>query len=364
MAKVTREIPHIWAQQIERHASAAGVSFNGADLFSYSTPIASFARDKKGEPLKIAAPVTWNDSGSVDENTGQWESGPVRSEVRTLPVVLINRRSYSITTSRHQSNMRAALGYGRDIIAHTFSVDAPRPGYHGRVGAPNDFAGFHAHNLADYAERIINADAAAKKARRPENRAAHAAHAGALIEEAQRYAKAFGVRWNWKGADAHRARIERDAKKAAKAAEALRKERARIAAEREAEQRIRDADDFAAWQAGTLARCPYSYSVDPVTGGVYMRRMGDNLETSQGAIVPWAHAVRVFQFIRKVRETGEAFQANGRTIRVGHYSVDSIDAGGNMRAGCHRFAWAQIEDIAKREGVFEVAPSDDVVTHA
>lgn len=87
----------------------------------------------------------------------------------------------------------------------------------------------------------------------------------------------------------------------------------------------------------------------------------EELQTSAGASVPWAHAVRVFQFIRHVRETGKPFQRNGRVIRVGHYQVDSIDAEGNMRAGCHYFAWSQIADIARREGVFDVAPSADAV---
>lgn len=363
MTLTTSDIPHLWANQSRDHARVSGVSFNGGVLFSYSTPIAAFARNAKQERFSIAAPVTWETNGHVND-AGQW-AYDTETEIRTLPVVLINRNSYSVTTSRHQSRMWGALGYGRERIAHTFTVDAPTPGHNGKVSAPHDYKAFHAHNLADYAARIMAADAAAQKARKPEKAAQYATEAARLIDEAQRYAKAFKVRWAWKGADAERKRIEREAKKAAKLEAARRaeyaaRERARLIVDREA-----DADKFAEWQAGGLFGCPYSYRADD-SGSVYMRRFNgadgvDELQTSQGVSVPWAHAVRVFQYIRQVRETGQPFKANGRTIRVGHFHVDSIDEQGNMRAGCHYFTWERIAEVAEREGVFDVAPSAEAV---
>lgn len=361
----TDQVAHIWAQQNEspRSLDVAGTSFSGRVLYSYATPIAAFARDKKGERLHITAAVTWEGNGRIDN--GKWIAGETFAEARRLPVVLVNRNSYSVTTSRHQSHMWRALGYGRDRIAHVFTVKTCEPGYNGKQSAPHDYAGFHAHNLADYAERIADADSAAQKARKPEKRAQYVTEAARLLEEATAYAAAFGVKWKGKGADAYRAQVQREAKKAAKLEAARRAEAQRRQAEENARRREIEAADFEAWQRGEERYCPRSYSTDPATGGVYLRRTGEgdesNLETSMGAAVPWRHAVRVFQFIRQVRETGQAFKANGRVIRVGHYHVDSIDEGGNMRAGCHFFAWPQIEELAKREGVFDVAPSADVV---
>lgn len=88
---------------------------------------------------------------------------------------------------------------------------------------------------------------------------------------------------------------------------------------------------------------------------------GERLETSQGADVPWSHAVKAFRFIRLCVEKGEAFHTNGRVIRVGHFTVDYITADGDMKAGCHRFAWADMKALAEREGVFELTPSAEAV---
>lgn len=99
-------------------------------------------------------------------------------------------------------------------------------------------------------------------------------------------------------------------------------------------------------------------------GGVALVRRssdGERLETSHGADVPWSHAVKAFRFIRLCVEKGEAFHTNGRVIRVGHFTVDYITADGDMKAGCHRFAWADMKALAEREGVFELTPSAEAV---
>lgn len=131
--------------------------------------------------------------------------------------------------------------------------------------------------------------------------------------------------------------------------------------EREAaERRQRDAATFAEWQAGESVQCPASYHSTP-RGGAYVRRRGDYLETSQGASVPWAHAVRVFKFVKLCRERGEAWRTNGRVVRVGHFTVSEITAEGDMRAGCHFFEWAQIEALARAQGVYDAEPSAEAV---
>jgi hypothetical protein len=135
---------------------------------------------------------------------------------------------------------------------------------------------------------------------------------------------------------------------------------AEIAA-REAEQRReRDLATFNQWQAGASVQCPASFRSFG-EGFAYVRRRGDNLETSQGASVPWAHAVKAFQFIKLCRERGEGWRTNGRIIRVGHFQVNEITPAGNMTAGCHKFAWNDIERLARAEGVFEAPASAEVV---
>lgn len=171
---------------------------------------------------------------------------------------------------------------------------------------------------------------------------------------------------------------ESDYRKISDAAAIVRADVEREKRERaEAEQRERERERFAkaaefrrAWLAGERER---GYSADggrlsDETGGALIRAtgverdasgaiVGGLLETSHGADVPLAHAVKAFRFVKLVRERGETWRRNGRTIRVGHYQIDAIDAGG-FTAGCHRINWGEIERLARELGVLD-APADD-----
>lgn len=128
----------------------------------------------------------------------------------------------------------------------------------------------------------------------------------------------------------------------------LERERAKLAA----------AERIALWYAGErVGRVDF----DAATGGAALRIVGDILETSHGASVPLAHAVKVFQFVKLCRDKGTPWKRNGKTIRVGHFQVDSIAANGDFVAGCHSFTWTEIERVAKSANLFDVAPSAEAV---
>ncbi|MGZ6199170.1 MAG: hypothetical protein ACXWNL_16160 [Vulcanimicrobiaceae bacterium] len=80
-----------------------------------------------------------------------------------------------------------------------------------------------------------------------------------------------------------------------------------------------------------------------------VRRIGDKLETSRGAECPFAHAVIAFRKAQECRATGTSWHRNGQQIRVGVFSVDSIDELGNMRAGCHTLQWEEMLRLALQE---------------
>jgi hypothetical protein len=151
-------------------------------------------------------------------------------------------------------------------------------------------------------------------------------------------------------------------------ADAIRPDAIAIAAERERrklEAEEKQAAARAAWIAGE--RSAYSRLSDP-EGGALLRIAGDpakpeeaELQTSHGASVPLAHAIRAFRFVKLVRERGETWNRNGRQIRVGHYQLDSIDSAGNFRAGCHAINWPEVARVAKLAGVFDCSPSDIAV---
>lgn len=86
-----------------------------------------------------------------------------------------------------------------------------------------------------------------------------------------------------------------------------------------------------------------------------LRREGGEIVTTKGARFPVEHARKAFLLVRTVRRIKEPWQRNGRTIHVGHYELDSIDAEGNVVAGCNRVEFSEIERLAIREGWIESA---------
>ena len=98
------------------------------------------------------------------------------------------------------------------------------------------------------------------------------------------------------------------------------------------------------WVDGESDYCP-SY------GPIRLRVKGDELQTTLGARVPFAHAVKAFRVIKRLHDKGQAYQRNGHTIHLGHFALDSLDTEGNVRAGCHEVAWAEIARVATLAGV-------------
>lgn len=268
-------------------------------------------------------------------------------------VVLFTSRDYSVSTSKHKSHVSRAIPSHYTV----FRVPHVSP-----MHKPGGGQGFHSENLRAYLDRAAELYGKAKRAR--VNAPYYTRQAEGLLEEARAYAVAFRARFAIPDTLAEAAKAsEAIAAKQAKAEAAARRKAEKARAERERAQREADAPDFAAWQRGEPgSRCPSSYRSDE-KGNAYLRRSpdGSELQTSQGASVPWEHAVKAFRFIKLCRENGKGWKTNGRVIRVGHFTVSEITDKGDMRAGCHAFAWREIERLAKAEGVYSVAPSSEAV---
>lgn len=123
---------------------------------------------------------------------------------------------------------------------------------------------------------------------------------------------------------------------------------ARIATALETARYADESVRVAKWEAGHGPASLANYG-----GPIALRIKGDVLQTSRGAEVPLAHAVRVFRFLRYCREHGKGWQANGRTLPVGHFRVDSVTAEGDFRAGCHSVTFAAVERAARAAGLWE-----------
>jgi len=126
--------------------------------------------------------------------------------------------------------------------------------------------------------------------------------------------------------------------KAVEKRERLRRQRNEAKRRREALERLQK------WVDGEIDYCP-GY------GPIRLRIVGDELQTSHGARVPLAHAIKAFRFIRRLHDKGQVYERNGHTVHLGHFALDAVDERGNVTAGCHHVAWDEIERVAILAGI-------------
>lgn len=319
---------HVWAQQ-EKQTGRSGngnMSFADSTLFSYSTPIGRFVTAPNG-----------------------------------ARVTLVTSNTYSTTTSgKHMPALWRAIDYGRGQFAPCFAV--PRLSGQSGLGythfalADSDHVANLEYLVGEYAAQI------AKLNRCQFDNVDHvSASARKALATARAYAETFALDMPADSADSDIAVIlakrEARATKNATPAAIVRRERdkaqrAEIAAERQRLQHADAHERLEGWRNGTLARLDrYSDIRSDMQAGALLRIRGNTLETSQGASVPLDHAKRVFAAVKRCKDSGATWQRNGETIRVGHFQVDSIDANGNFRAGCHLINWPETERAAIAAGV-------------
>jgi hypothetical protein len=89
--------------------------------------------------------------------------------------------------------------------------------------------------------------------------------------------------------------------------------------------------------------------------------IGGELQTSMGVSVPLVTAVKVFRFVKLVRERGKPWQRNGARIRVGQFELNAISSNGDFIAGCHKIRWQEIQEIALKLGVFKLAANSEAL---
>jgi hypothetical protein len=290
-------VAHIWANQSQSDARNGRNTFyfTGATIFSYGGhfPIARHCTSKRGEKF-----------------------------------VLFTERGYSSTTSGHKCRVQGACRHLKMVYAHDV--------------IPSDEA--HEDNRKIWEGRIP--ELVGKIARAKANKAGYLVELERLIGNANEYSRLFGLRWRLKMpktldlAEERRLCDEIAVKEAARQAKRLEKyERERDA------QRAEDAADRQAWLDGGDVHYPYSWR-GYAEIGAELRIKGDVIQTSWGAEVPLAHALKILPLLRSGRE----YKRNGHTIHLGHFALDEIDAEGNIVAGCHKIKRTEIERVAATIG--------------
>jgi len=274
-------------------------------------------------------------------------------------VTLINSESNSVTTNKH-------MGWVRDAVRHLNTIFVPTDIIkHVIANAHHDLAWFNGDKkafkgaqarLADKVAEWVSGELvqAAKRAasrRKPELVARDIDDGLHSYGQGENLLEYFGLKMPAKAAAlADTLRNDAAAVVAQNAkAIALAKEKARREAAKRLKQQIADAHEvLPAWLRGEdtsyLTREKLRYLPD-----IWLQVVGDDVVTSHGAVFPVEHARKAFPFIRAVKERGAEY---GATIRLGHFTVDSITANGDVKAGCHFVKWAAIEHAARILNIF------------
>jgi hypothetical protein len=195
----------------------------------------------------------------------------------------------------------------------------------------------HAENVRYYRERIKGAALAVCRTRTQKDWRVN--ELDGRVAEANAYATFFGLRTTFEAPSDEQ--VQAAIRKARQDSERRRQREAELKRQaREAAEAV-----IAEWKAGKDAHVPWH--VDEVFLRVRSKNGERVVETSKGAEVPLAHAVRLLPHIR----SGVPYLHNGHSIRVGHFRIDAIDAEGNVRAGCHFIKRAEMERLAVQLGM-------------
>lgn len=364
---------HVWAQQTQPHGRGPSVKFDRETFYSYQTPIARIVRDALG---------------------------------RT--VALCTSERYSVTTEgKHKAHVRRALRGDMPVFEcpDLFPEGVSAAGFYGRgmsrfPSHPNaDHSGNVAYYLKEYSDakaqlmrcpaeswRLADRDDSDDSETDTTPTRAHSTLRGHAVAFT-RYSEAFKLGlaapdWSADAAEviARRDKLLNDPKRAAKREKAAAQRSARALAQRAAlglpadasnwqvknaernarwekeraeraeRDRVRVAEfpqRLAAWRAGTLGTA--SLDVPHDQRGAYLRVTADGatVQTSLGAEAPVSHVRPALAFyLRTVRDgLVYAYDASAAAVRLGHFKLDSIDSAGNVRAGCHEIAAAEVSAL-------------------
>ena len=279
------ELIHVWANNdaAEVYKRANSVSCQNNVLFSYNTAIAHIY----GE------------------------------------TVILNKHSFSVSTSKHQSLARSASRHCKQLL-----VDIPIWNNSGLVYGQNDFNNF----IVSHNEKIA-ADYLVKASRAKKNADFYSGMAYAHLKSLEDYAALLGLEYQAGDLSAlQAAAIEADKKR--KAAEKIRKAE-KIAEQTEALQRWRNGENI--------------YRHFEITA---LRINGDEIETSKGAKIPLDHAIKAWPLLKRIHDSGQEYFAGSHSIKLGHYTVSRITRD-NMIIGCHTIPFGEIVNIAKQLNLLE-----------
>ena len=319
---------HVWAQlnQDNGRNSGGSMSFRGGVAYSYRTPIAHIMRRADG---------------------GR--------------VALFTNRSYSVSTSRHESLYRRALDFSVPtlrvpdlFVGEAKTVDIAEHRHAENVGY---LAGVYAEEFAKLMRVPCTSRSVMNEERGSLLKTRAHATLKALADQHDNYCRTFEIHRrliDWEQAAdvviARRDRLLADPKRAA-ARERNESRRQAAEAERRRLRALSMEEKLAEWRSG--ASMPYfNYIYADGSARFRLRTTGEGtvVETSRNAVVPLLDVKRGLKIYNAVRAAGIPWQIpddpTGRdSAKLGHFTLDSIAMDGSARAGCHYFSADAIAEL-------------------
>ena len=295
----TDEIAHLWANQSQAGARnpQGNFYFRGKVLYSY--------RDS-------------------------WEVAKLLTNDKSESAVAINSDTYSVTTATHTHMARSAT---RHMLQFTIPLKYYMPN---DADAETCFRDWYQVSIG----KLL-----AKASRARENKPYLVNEANNLKDEANTFAKFFGLRSRIKS-DATMGKLMKEATEQDKRNREKAREANRVRAIENARREQYAEGALMAWILGD------DIDTYEIRGGYtdpcYLRIKADNVETSMGVKAPVKHAAILYRFILKLKADGKSWQSNGHTFHIGHYTVSRIDDNGDLHAGCHFIQWSEVERIGQQ----------------
>jgi len=279
------EVAHVWAQQLQHEGRASNVFFYGKTIYSYGEhfPLAKF--EKKN-------------------------------------VVLMNSNTYSVSTSKHQSIVLRALDLDTVKVFHV-----PFPG--SQREKP-----YHFGNVQSYHkefERFLD-----KASRARSYYSYYLQWAKASREDALEYCKEFRCKKHLKKFDFD-FDFESDSVKE-KVSKIREREKKKEDLKRARQKKALN-EGVIKWRNGENVLIHHY----PET---LLRLDGETVETSKRAYFPLEDAKRAIRFVKAIVKKGEPWKRNGERFKIGNYQLDTVSACGDVKAGCHRVKFEEIERLS------------------
>jgi hypothetical protein len=238
--------------------------------------------------------------------------------------VILNTCSYSNTTSKHQN-------YASGAVRHLDTIRLPFSGYNHStlVLGQDSFNRVAEVCLKDVGHYLVKASRSRKHAD------LYKAEALSIVENLNKYANLLNLAFSAPDLSEHQA--------AALRADKVRKEQDKI---RKAEKIKQQAEDLVRWQAGEDVRTYFERTA--------LRIKGDQVQTSRGANIPVADAIKLWPLLLRVKNSGKTLEAGLHSINLGPYRFNSFD-GQTLIVGCHSIAWDQLALMAEQLNLTEKA---------